>query len=135
LTWSFYDDGILAVKGSYGGVALGAAGVTSPGVRGRAKHTVARHESRSGELSGPRLDLAQSRMLVAEPRGSRSDRSGCVLRRDSGPPRWQDRRAYSAPTTLRFLLTKTWCGQLTPMMWTLYSPSLNTETRSTVPPG
>jgi hypothetical protein len=29
-------------------------------------------------------------------------------------------RAYSAPTTLKSLLTKTWCGQLTPIMWTLY---------------
>jgi hypothetical protein len=48
---------------------------------------------------------------------------------------WQDRRAYSAPTTLKFWLTKTWCGQLTPMMWTLYSPSLSNTTRLTVPPG
>jgi hypothetical protein len=28
-------------------------------------------------------------------------------------------RAYSAPMTLKAWLTKTWCGQFTPMMWTL----------------
>jgi len=43
--------------------------------------------------------------------------------------------AYSAPTTWKPLLTKTWCGQLTPIMWTLYSPLLNSTTRLTVPPG
>jgi hypothetical protein len=43
--------------------------------------------------------------------------------------------AYSAPTTLKSWLTKTWCGQFTPIMWTLYSPSLSSTTRLTVPPG
>jgi hypothetical protein len=47
----------------------------------------------------------------------------------------RDRRAYSAPTTLKFWLTKTWCGQLTAIMWTLYSPLLSSTTRLTVPPG
>jgi hypothetical protein len=27
---------------------------------------------------------------------------------------------YRAPTTSKFALTKTWCGQFTPIMWTLY---------------
>jgi hypothetical protein len=31
---------------------------------------------------------------------------------------------YSAPTTLKSLLTKMWCGQLTPMLWTSYFPLL-----------
>ena len=44
-------------------------------------------------------------------------------------------RAYSAPTTLKSWLTKTWWGQLTPMMWTLYSPSLSSTTRFTSTPG
>src|SRR5438105_2172313 len=43
--------------------------------------------------------------------------------------------AYSAPTTWKLWLTKTWCGQLTPIMWTLYWPLLNSTTRLTVPPG
>ncbi len=47
----------------------------------------------------------------------------------------QDWRPYSAPTTLKLLLTKTWCGQLTAIMWTLYSPLLRSTTRLTVPPG
>ena len=42
---------------------------------------------------------------------------------------------YSAPTTLKSWLTKTWCGQLTPMLWTSYSPLLSFTTRSTIPPG
>jgi IS30 family transposase len=45
------------------------------------------------------------------------------------------RGGYSAPTTLKFWLTKTWCGQLTPMQWTSYSPLLSLTTRSTTPPG
>jgi len=47
-------------------------------------------------------------------------------------------REWRAPTrlrTLKSLLTKTWCGQLTPIMWTLYSPLLSSTTRLTVPPG
>ncbi len=28
------------------------------------------------------------------------------------------RRAYSAPMTVKLLLTNTWCGQLTAIMWT-----------------
>jgi hypothetical protein len=44
-------------------------------------------------------------------------------------------RRYSAPTTLNSWLTKTWCGQLTPMLCTSYSPLLSFTTRSTTPPG
>ena len=44
-------------------------------------------------------------------------------------------RPYSAPMTLNSLLTNTWCGQLTAIMWTLYSPLLSSTTRLTVPPG
>ncbi len=43
--------------------------------------------------------------------------------------------SYPAPTTLKSWLTKTWCGQLTPMLWTSYSPLLSFTTRSTIPPG
>jgi hypothetical protein len=50
-------------------------------------------------------------------------------------PRQPDRRAYSAPTTSKSWLTKMWCGQLTPMLWTSYSPLLSLTTRSTTPPG
>ncbi len=42
---------------------------------------------------------------------------------------------YSAPTTLKSWLTKTWWGQLTPIWWTSYSPLLSFTTRSTTPPG
>jgi hypothetical protein len=42
---------------------------------------------------------------------------------------------YSAPTTVKDELTKMWCGQLTPIMCTLYSPLLSSATRLTVPPG
>ena len=42
---------------------------------------------------------------------------------------------YPAPTTLKSRLTKMWCGQLTPMLWTSYSPLLSFTTRSTMPPG
>jgi hypothetical protein len=45
------------------------------------------------------------------------------------------RCGQSAPTTLKSWLTKTWCGQLTPMLWTSYSPLLSFTTRSTTPPG
>ena len=44
-------------------------------------------------------------------------------------------RGQSAPTTLKFWLTKMWCGQLTPMLWTSYLPLLSFTTRSTMPPG
>jgi hypothetical protein len=45
-------------------------------------------------------------------------------------------RAYPmAPVILKFLLTKTWCGQLILIMWTAYEPSLSFSTRLTVPPG
>src|SRR2546423_15360824 len=37
--------------------------------------------------------------------------------------------------TLNSLLTNKWCGQLTAITWTLYSPLLNSTTRLTVPPG
>jgi hypothetical protein len=30
-------------------------------------------------------------------------------------------------STLKSLLTKTWCGQATPIMWTLHSPLLHGE--------
>jgi len=40
------------------------------------------------------------------------------------------RRAYPmAPVTLKFLLTKTWCGQLILIMWTAYEPSLSFSDR------
>ena len=55
-------------------------------------------------------------------------------RLSSAPPK-RERPIYSAPSTSKFLLTKTWCGQLTAMMWTLYSPLLSSTTRLTVPPG
>jgi hypothetical protein len=42
---------------------------------------------------------------------------------------------YFAPTTLKVWLTKMWWGQLTPMLWTSYSPLLSFTTRSTTPPG
>jgi hypothetical protein len=42
---------------------------------------------------------------------------------------------YSAPTALKSWLTNTWCGQLSPMQWTLYSPLLSSATRSTMTPG
>ena len=50
-----------------------------------------------------------------------------------GPARLVD--DYSAPTTWKSWLRKTWWGQLTPMEWTLYSPLLSSTTRSTMPPG
>ncbi len=40
-----------------------------------------------------------------------------------------------APVTVKFVLTKTWCGQLILIMWTAYEPSLSFSTRLTVPPG
>jgi hypothetical protein len=40
-----------------------------------------------------------------------------------------------APVTLKFLLTKTWCGRLILIMWTAYEPSLSFSKRLTVPPG
>ena len=39
------------------------------------------------------------------------------------------------PVTMKFLLTKTWCGQLILIIWTAYEPSLSFRTRLTVPPG
>jgi hypothetical protein len=39
------------------------------------------------------------------------------------------------PPTLKSWLTEMWWGQLTPMVWTSYSPLLSFTTRSTTPPG
>ena len=52
-----------------------------------------------------------------------------------GPVDGLVRGDYSAPMTLKSWLTKMWCGQLTPMVWTSYSPLPSCTTRSTMPPG
>jgi hypothetical protein len=78
--------------------------------------------------------------MVLEPPGraapTRADFLAPRGREGLTPSRYQDPRAYPmAPVTLKFLLTKTWCGQLILIMWTAYEPSLSFSTRLTVPPG
>ena len=60
-------------------------------------------------------------------------RSEVVERLAKGPEEY--RHAYSAPVTLKSVLTKMWCGLLVPILWTAYEPSLSCSTRLMVPPG